>query len=369
MTSDQATKATRFRLVAFSFVLNFSYGVLLPIIPALDLEGAGLAFTLFSLLKVACLAPAGFLSDRLGHERALGLAFAVQVAALACLAAWPSAPWAGRILEGVALAQGTVSTLSMLRLVSPTPAEFSRGLSLLLGAGGVGSILGPLAGFWLLALGPTSALVALLALNGAMLVVQWAAPRARAASVTVEPAPPLPAISTGVVSTVLGLAAAKALALGWEPALAFWANHDQGLGPTLSGLTFISMGIGFTLGTARPARHFLWLGLGGFVALELSLRGVPPLWWLAAPVLGYWYGAYLTMAIGSLGWNRPDRIGRFNSAWMLVSDLPMALTPVVVWQWRTPEPGSSRLALGLVLALASVVGLWPLWRRSGKIST
>lgn len=351
-------------IVLLSFAFNFSYGVLLPIVPALNESGAGWAFTLFALFKVLCLAPAGLVSDKLGHARALALALAIQVAALVCITFWQQAPWIGRIFEGIALALGTVSAISFLRIVCPTPDAFTKAITRVLGAGGLASILGPLFGFWLLPLGATVPLVILIALNSALFLAHFLVARspvqpAHETTETNTAAAPVAAIA----AIVIGLAAAKALAVGWEPNLAWWANHDMQLGATASGLTFIVMGLGFTIGALKPLRHFLWLGLAGFALLELAIRGHHPLWWAASPVLGYWYGAYVTLAIARLGWNKPGTIGRFNSGWMLVTDFPMALVPVVVWEWRAPSPGIYRAGFGVTLALISIAGLWTLWRQ------
>ncbi|MGZ3712537.1 MAG: MFS transporter, partial [Bdellovibrionota bacterium] len=164
-------------LFALSFLFNFTYGVLLPIVPHLNEDIAGWAFTAFLLCKLLWLLPAGFVNDRVGSGRALTLALVIQCLALTAVALLPHYPWIGRSLEGVALAQGTLSTFGFLRLLAPEAAAFRASVAKLLGIGGLGMILGPFIGYSLLPLGPVQAILALASLNAVFLFFQCAAYR------------------------------------------------------------------------------------------------------------------------------------------------------------------------------------------------
>ncbi|MCM2277145.1 MAG: MFS transporter [Oligoflexia bacterium] len=358
-------------LLVVSVAFNFTYGALLPVIPRLNVETAGAAFTAFSLFKVGCLAPAGRLSDRIGHARALTLALALQVAGLLTIGALPEWPWLGRILEGIALAQGTVSAVSMLREVSPRLQDFEKGVNRLMGIGGLGFLLGPLFGFvalnelqlnpiWIL-LGVNLVLL-LLHLGLAFRSKRGVRADAQAAEGAVQDAVEARALPRGsLLALVAGFAATKALTLGWEPNLAWWSGHELGLSSLASGMTFILLGVAFTAGAVFPRSWMGVLGIPGFLFLESALRpdwSWAGSWWAALALIGLWYGAYVTLAVSRLGWNRPESIGRYNSSWMLVTDLPMAVLPVVLWQWRAPEPGMLRFFLGVFLALVSALGLF-----------
>ncbi|MGK5090120.1 MFS transporter [Bdellovibrionota bacterium FG-2] len=347
--------------------LNFIYGVMLPLIPTLNVENAGFAFSAFALAKVFCLPFAGIIGDRIGHSRGLALTLILQVVALICMLVLPEFAWIGRIFEGAALAQGMVSAVSLLRIKTSDPMHFSKSISRLMSGGALGFIVGPLLGYLLLPWGSTLILLILLGVSGVLLgahllrFVTLEAPVA-AAQESVPRMPRMPRMNVeffdrSMLFTVLGFAAAKVLGVGLQPNLAWWANHDVGLSATLSGASFILMGVGFAVGAAKQFRGFGYLPILGLLFLELAIHGQPAFWWGAVPLLGYWFGCYVTTAVSKLGWNRPENIGRFNSKWMLFTDFPMALVPMLVWQWRAPEPSASRLLFELGFAVLALSGL------------
>lgn len=342
-------------LYALSFLFNFLYGVLLPIVPHLNQEDAGWAFTAFLLCKLLWLLPAGYVSDRIGHGAALTLTLLIQTLALLTIALLPASPWFGRALEGMALAQGTLSTFACLRVILPDPDSFRASVSKLMGLGGLGMIIGPMIGYQLLPFGAERAVLSLAALNSVFLVVQFfffrRAPRAAAANAVAGGAP---TPKGSLVWFALGLTAAKAVAVGWEPNLAWWAQETLGFGAETAGMSFFVLGLAFVLGSFKPIAKLTPLVFLGFAALELSLHSTPMAWWPALATLGFWYGIYVTISMGRLGWNDPEKIGRHNSIWMLGTDLPMAFVPAVLWNWREPEWSAYRWSLGLFfLAIAS----------------
>lgn len=345
-------------LYALSFLFNFLYGVLLPIVPHLNQESAGWAFTAFLLCKLLWLLPAGYVSDKIGHSAALTLTLLIQSLALLTIAILPETPWFGRALEGIALAQGTLSTFAFLRVILPDPQSFRASVSKLMGIGGLGMIIGPMIGYQLLPFGPERAILLLAALNSVFLVIQVFFFRgvSQAKSEAQNKAEDTPKGS--LISFALGLTAAKAVAVGWEPNLAWWAQETLGFSAETAGMSFFVLGLAFILGSFKPVAKLTPVVFLGFAALELSLGARPMAWWPALATLGFWYGIYVTISMGRLGWNDPERIGRHNSIWMLGTDLPMAFVPAVLWNWREPEWSVYRWSLGLFFLTIATISLF-----------
>jgi MFS family permease len=347
-------------LVALNFYFNFCMGALIPIVPRLSPETAGWAFTAFSLFKVVCLLPSGKISDRLGHGRAMALAICLQVCALLTIAAVPEAPWAGRILEGAALAQGTISTLALLRMASESIEDFAKRTRTLLGVGSTGFLFGPLAGY--IAIGSTSIspsrlLVGLAAIGAIAIVVQLRIAhrfqeREATAAATHTPS------GADFFSLGLALAMAKVVGVGWQPLLGWWANHEMGLSPARAGASFVAIGIAFGVGATQlrrvPFAATSVMVVVGFALLEYSVTHASAHWWIAIVLVGAWFGDFLTRTMALLGWNDPTKLGVTNARWLALTDLPMALTPAIVWPLRSAPDWSFRstiAAVALTLAL------------------
>jgi MFS family permease len=347
-------------LYALSFLFNFTYGVLLPIIPHLNEDVAGWAFTAFLLCKLLWYVPAGHVNDRVGSGPALTLALVIQVLALTTIALLPHYPWLGRCLEGVALAQGTLSTFGFIRILAPEQAAFRASVAKLLGIGGLGMIVGPFIGYSLLPLGPAQAILALAGLNALFLGGQVFLARAVPARDAPHSEPTETEHFGHALWFVAGLTAAKALAVGWEPNLAWWAQSFLGFSPAVAGASFLVLGVAFILGSLRPqpiATFFSFVAYH-FVEYAIAPKGDPHFWWFGLAILGYWYGMYVTIAVGRLGWDKPEKIGRHNSVWMLVTDLPMAFVPAILWHWREHESFLARYALAGALLVIAGVSLW-----------
>ncbi len=348
-------------LFALSFLFNFLYGVLLPLVPHLNSENAGWAFTAFLLFKLLWFIPAGYVSDRVGHGTALTLTLLLQSLALVVIALFPNYPWFGRALEGMALAQGTLSTFALLRLLTPDAAAFRAAVSKLLGLGGLGTIAGPAVGYLLLPYGPERVILGLAALTLGFLVLHLCY-RRQAPATTLAFAVEK---KKGMLWFALGLTAAKALAIGWEPNLAWWAQASIGLSSAVAGLSFLVLGLAFVAGSLRPHAWLTPLAFLGFLGLEYALEGAVWAWWPALALVGFWYGIYVTIAVSRLGWNDPEKIGRHNSLWMLGTDLPMTFVPAILWGWRGQDAVTARWALGLGLLGIASLSLWRgLWRDS-----
>jgi len=307
-----------------------------------------------------CLLPSGKISDRLGHGRAMALAITLQVSALLTIAAVPEAPWLGRILEGAALAQGTISTLALLRMASATIDEFAKRTRLLLGVGSTGFLFGPLAGY--VAIGsstfsPSRLLVALAGAGAIAIVVQLRIAHRFHEHEATAAATHAPS-GADFFSLGLALAMAKVLGVGWQPLLGWWANHEMGLSPARAGASFVAIGIAFGVGATQlrrvPFAVTSIMVVVGFALLEYAVTHASPVWWIAIVLVGAWFGDFITRAMALLGWNDPTKLGATNARWLALTDLPMALTPAVVWPLRSASDWSFRAviaAVALTLAL------------------
>ena len=355
-------------IVVLSTFFNFLFGAMLPLVPRLNVEEAGFAFTAFFLFKVICFAPAGRLSDRVGHVQGLTVALALQVAALGALLVFPYAPWVGRILEGAALAQGTVSAMSALRLWQVSLEGFQKNIRTLMACAGVGFVLGPLTAYILLPYGTALVLGSLLGAACCALgahfcyFIKLQPPQQHIHELRSfgesESSAQSNNFGSGFLWAVIGLAAAKALSVGWQPNIAWWAEHVMMWNPILSGATFIVMGLSLSIGSSLPKKGFITLGFCGFALLEFALQGNLAAWWAALVFTGYWYGAYLSLGFAKLGWNDPRKIGKKNSSWMILSDLPTAFVPLFLWQFRSPSQWPERVGLALTLIVLATVGYW-----------
>ena len=344
------------------FLFYFSFGALLPLIPKLSLETAGWAFSAYYLFKVLWYIPAGPLSDKIGHYRALVLALVAQLLAFVVLLLRPEWSVLARALEGMALAQGTISSLSALRLNFENAEEFSRAVNRLMVAGSVGFLLGPLFGFVGYSVGSDFLLGSLIAVTvlGLLLTVKQALPKPAAIVVAMTGDPDDQQRVTGFWGLIIGMAAVKCVSIGWQPNMAWWAPEVMGQSPLLSGLSFVTLGVFFALGALRPSALDSLAGILGFICLELALVRIHELWWPGLILLGYWFGSYVTFTTGKLGWNRPDRVGARNSFWLVLTDLPSAFVPLLLWQWRDPAEYTPRIILGgslLIVAFFSVLKL------------
>ena len=259
-------------------------------------------------------------------------------------------------MEGMALAQGTLSTFAFLRQLTPEPAMFRSAISKLLGLGGLGTIAGPTVGYVLLGYGPERVILAMAGLSLLFFLVQISFFRSTGRAVLVSEANQDKPGS--VLWFVIGLTAAKALGVGWEPNLAWWAQSNLHLSANVAGISFLILGLAFVIGSLKPIPKLLLFSFVGLAALEFSLHGTVWAWWPALGCLGLWYGIFVTLAVGRLGWDNPEKIGRHNSFWMLGTDLPMTFVPAILWVWRSQDFALQRISLALVLLLISSFSLW-----------
>lgn len=324
----------------------------------MNMETAGWAFTLYYVFKVIWYLPAGRVSDGLGHYNALLLALVFQAVAVIIL--WLRPDWAmlARTLEGIALAQSTISSLSALRMRHEHLEIFSLSVNRLMLAGSIGFLLGPVFGFLTYQTYSDFLLFTLLAITfaGFVVVIKMRRPNKLATldknSFEVEIKP------NGFWRLIVGMAAVKCVLIGWQLNMVFWTTELFGTGSVWSGISFIILGVLFAVGSIKPSGLDIFAGMIGMIVLEIALVNYPSLWWLSLILLGYWFGSYLSYTTGRLGWNRPEKTGSQNSFWLALTDLPSAFVPVIMWQWRQPEHVSYRVILGMILLLLAFFSLW-----------
>jgi len=351
-------------IVLLSTLFNFTYGLLLPVIPRLGIETAGIAFSSFTLIKILVMLPGGYFSDRVGHWRTLGLAVAIQLLGLIVIWQAPQVVWVGRGLEGIALALAQVSAISLCRTSITKKEEFGKAISKVMGIGSIGFLIGPITGFFLVEKGVDKPLIFGAGLTALFLVTHLIL--TPLISQRAKRALEMPTESSNEnfhwknqIYFMLALGCGKALGVGMEPLFAWWSTDVFHFSPSLSGLTFVVMAVTFALGNFLPRRHLTPLVLIAVVLLELSLKGQTSLWWPCLALIGYWSGTILSLSISELGWNKPESIGASNSIWLVATDLPMALTPVLVWELRDPAAIVGRESIVLLFVFLATGGL--LW--------
>lgn len=317
---------------------------------------AGLAFSSFALVKILVFIPAGFISDKFGHFTGFFIGLAAQILTLGLILWHPELVWAARSAEGITLAFGTISALALLRAYAKDGSEFGKSISLLMGIGSSGFLIGPFFGYQI----PIQqALTILLVGSVIVCVIHWLLYKIHVRSLKNL------ILDTGEAHSfpwafVLCFALAKGLGVGTEPLLGWWATEKIGLTPALAGLTFVSAALGFMLANVKPRAMTATLGLFGVLFIELALAGHHILWWPALLCLGLYSGTMINLCLTKLGWNKPENLGTQNAKWLALSDIPMMVTPALLWSLREPQEWPIRAS---ILAGTMIVSLFLLRRR------
>jgi MFS family permease len=351
----------RFWPVFISFLFNVTYGLLLPLVPKLGLETAGVAFSSFALIKLVLTVPSGHLTDKLGSWRATGAALVLQALGLAAIVALPDHAWVGRGLEGFALALGQVAVVSLCRNACATPMEFEKLVGQVVGIGSLGYVVGPALGFFLMTGDPVVPIYLAGAATAAVAVVHFVLERvvAKPAAMTVHASDSLHVSPRIAILFMIALGCAKALVVGMEPLFAWWASDVFKLTPLVAGLTFVLLSVAFLVGTLKANLKLAVLSTVGVVFIEGALRGHVELWWIGLLLVGYWDGVVVSTSVGRLGWNKPDTVGRHNARWLALTDFPMAVMPVLVWSLREPDQWIPRAS---ITTLTLAIGTFTLWK-------
>lgn len=338
-------------VVGCTLWFNFALGALIPITPKLNHALAGVAFSAFVLVKIIVFVPAGIISDKIGHYRGFLIGLVSQALTLALIALFPDWVWLARGLEGVSLAFGTVAALSLLRVYSKDHADFKRSISLLMGIGSSGMLIGPFFGF---TVEPRLALQVMAGVSALLIPLHLILTRAhQRAQLTVLSSPTQAARVAWPVLISFGLV--KALAAGTQPLIGWWATEAIGLSKLSAGLSFVFLSVGFMLANWRPRWETALAGLTGLALIESSLTGRPYAWWPGLVGLGLFSGTMVNLTLSKLGWNNPEKIGLHNSKLMALSDLPMMVTPALFWELRNPSDIAIRLPVFALTAIAVLV--------------
>ena len=343
-------------IVICTIWFNFVLGSLIPITPRLNEEMAGVAFSAFAFMKILVFLPAGWISDRIGHYKGFAISLVAQLVTLGGILFFPNWIWLARSMEGITLAFGTISALALLRLYAKDQVHFNKSISLLMGVGSSGFLFGPFFGYQL---ETQMALTILFVGSVAILILHGLFFRLHEKAIqnclqTTEGASAVP------WALVLCFGLVKGLGVGTEPLLGWWATERIGLSPTMAGLTFVSAAIGFMLGNVRPRLFTAALGLLGLVFIELALAEYRFLWWPGLIFLGLFSGTSINLCLSRLGWNKPENLGSANAKWLAMSDIPMMLTPALLWSIRDQSFWLTRF---LGLSGTMLVSLFLLRRR------
>lgn len=344
-------------IVITSIWTNFIHGALIPITPQLNEKMAGLAFSSFVIIKILAIVPAGIIGDRIGHFWGLWIGLFFQFVTLVLIKNFPEYVWAGRACEGIALAFGIISALALCRIYAKDQTQFGKSLSLLMGIGSIGFILGPIFGFMVK---PNLSLQILLIGSLLLLSVHLTLLKVHKNSLVDQIV--IDKVPTSIPwILVLGLALVKGLAMGTEPLLGWWAIHNIGLDSSVAGITFVFAAAGFIIGNFKPSLFTSSFGLLGLVLLEISLDKISFLWWPSMLFIGLFSGSSLNLFLRKLGWNKPASIGVQNSKWMIFADIPMAIAPVVLWELKETTQFLTRAP---ILFLSAITVLWILKYRA-----
>ncbi len=352
-----------------SLCFEIAVGAITPMIALRGLElgaTAGLAGVLAAMLAVGQIlgdAPAGALAARVGDRRAMLIASAFSLVALAACAV-AGTPW----LLGVAvLVTGGANAVFMLArqayLTEITPPVFrARALSTLGGVGRIGLFVGPFAGALVVHLWGTAAAfwlaVGVVIVTGIVVYVvpDVAAPgeRVNAAHVSLWRV----MVDHRKLYATLGLAVllVGATRSARQVVLPLWGDH-LGLEPAATSLIFglsslVDTLVFYPAGKLMDRRGRLWVSVPSMLALGLSIAVLPlagSVAWFAivamAMGLANGVGAGMIMTLGA-DVAPPAVRAQFLGVWRLFSDSGAAAGPLVV----AAGAALGSLAAGIVVA-------------------
>lgn len=359
-----------------ALVFEIGVGAIAPIIPlsAVDLGGnlavAGLMVAMLGVGQIVGDVPAGVLAARIGDRRAMLIAAALSVLALAGCAVAPNL-WvlgAGVLAVGATNAVFTLARQAYLTEVIPVMKR-ARALSTLGGVQRIGAFLGPFLGAGVVHLLDLRGVYWLAVLTSLLagLVVLAVPDAAGAETVRRRQATPV-ALRTVLrqsasVFATLGFAvlAVGAVRASRQVVLPLWSAH-LGFSPATTSLVFavsgaVDMLLFYPAGKVMDRRGRLWVAIpsmlilgGAIVALPFTttLAGVTA----AAMVmgLGNGIGAGILMTLGADVAPRAVR-AQFLGIWRLFSDAGSAAGPLVV------AAGAALGSLAAGIAAMGAVGL------------
>lgn len=339
---------------------------MIVILPKLNLEEAGFAYSMFFFFKAAWYFAAGTIEQKIGARACIVLSLIIQTFALIFIFHLPESPWLGRILEGIALSQGTISSLSLMRAVEPDQTRFSKAMSLVMGLGSLGFVIGPVSAFFVKKEAITTFGNSLCVASALFILLWWliSARTKQIAKPQHSNAPQkifdLQIFKSDLIWAIVAVACIKSVVMGLQLNVGWWARELLSLSPTLAGLSFLVMSATFALGAtlARklPKVTFALIGLVAYSLLEIALNNHMPMWWTSLVLLGMWYGFSITVFYSKLGWNDEKSAGTQNATWLFLVDAPMALLPVLIWPTRAEIFSTERLVIVLTVLVLSSIG-------------
>ncbi len=336
-----------------NFVFNFTFGALVPIIPLMSQDHAGVAYGSYGLAKVLFFIPAGILVDKIGGKVCILLTIILEILALAILAYLPGHAIWGRTVEGMALALGTVTLFSLYRQLSDNEEEYKSNISQIIVSTGLGFLIGPMGSYLLLANGAVFVLNCLILLNFATLIVyvfyQNQYPNESGFEIK----------ENGSLKVSYALVAVmfitKFLQIGFHPVITHWNKVFFQFSYEVSGLVFIATGIAFMAGAVLSRRSLWFTVFPGVIVFELSFywnNGV--FYYLGLMIMSFWFGSIMADTVGKLGFSDLNKLGLRNSLWLLVSDISIFFGPIALWEIRGTEIDEIYLRGGFLLAATAL---------------
>lgn len=352
-----------------SLCFEIAVGAITPMVALRGLDlgaSAGLAGVLAAMLAIGQIlgdVPAGALAARVGDRRAMLVASAFSLVALAACAV-AGTTW----LLGVAvLVTGGANAVFMLArqayLTEITPPVYrARALSTLGGVGRIGLFVGPFAGALVVHLAGTAAAfwlafgVVVVTAVVVYVVPDIAAPGKDAAGARVSLWRVMVDHRTLYLTLGLAVLLVGATRSARQVVLPLWGDH-LGLEPAATSLVFglsslVDTAVFYPAGKLMDRRGRLWVSVPSMIALGISIAVLP-----AAGSVG-WY-AVVAMAMGlangvgagmimTLGADvaPPGVRAQFLGVWRLFSDSGAAAGPLVV----AAGAALGSLAAGIVVA-------------------
>lgn len=337
-----------------NFVINFTFGALIPIIPEMNKDNAGFAYGSYGFAKVLFFIPAGFIVDKYGSKKSVIITIVLEILAISAMRFLPHGEYIGRTLEGMALAIGTITLFHLFREMALNHKEYSKNVSMGVFYTGLGFLTGPMVSYLLLKNGVDFVLSSLIAINVFTFILYLMKYNTvDFARVTLEIAQ---TDSRKIsISLVIVITIVKFLQIGFHPLMTHWNKELFEFSFEVSGMLFITSGFGFMMGALRPRPWYCFAFFPGIVLLEYSFFGHAWMYFVAMAILSFSFGGVLADVISKLGFSDLNRLGIRNSIWLLVSDISLFTGPVVLWEMRHNDPMDHKLVrISFMLFLSSV---------------
>lgn len=336
---------------ALNFLFNFFYGVFIPIIPLMDEETAGLAFTFYGLAKVLTYYFFGKLIDKGKVKDCLLIVLILFSFVPVFYLLFPATPIVAKAIEGIAFAGGTIFCFTFITLSTIKKEAFETKLKLIMICSSLGSLMGPVVGYLFIGyeVGLTSSVflgVALM-MNLSFFFFTKQLKILKSEPKTIFEEARNDKLDHNLVILVLLF---KGMLVGIQPCIGFWSKTIFEFSLGLSGLAYFVSSLGFIVGTLKPRFWGIWLPLSCLFLLETSFYYYT-LFWPAMFLFSFWLGSSLVKCLTDLGWVTTDKAGHLNSTWLTLSDLPLAVTPFIFWELKSLGMSYGRIGVLLLMII------------------